>query len=75
MKMYQGMVCLAGNQIWWTWEVEDVFQKAKKGGKTAMKVCEVRMDHIAIESSHYCISTLSSRTTPRNSTSRSMTLW
>jgi len=38
MKMYQGMVALAGNQIWWTWEVEDVFHKAKKGGKTAMKV-------------------------------------
>lgn len=36
--MYQGMVALAGNQVWWTWEVEDVFHKAKKGGKTAMKV-------------------------------------
>lgn len=39
MKLYQGMICLAGNQVWWTWEVEDVFHKAKKGGKTAMKVC------------------------------------
>ena len=38
IKSYQGMVALAGNQIWWTWEVEDVFHKAKKGGKTAMKV-------------------------------------
>ena len=31
------MVCLAGNQVWWTWEVEDVFRKVKKGHKTAMK--------------------------------------
>ena len=38
MKLYQGMIVLAGNQVWWTWEVEDVFHKAKKGGKTAMKV-------------------------------------
>lgn len=31
------MVCLAGNQVWWTWEVEDVFRKVKKGAKTALK--------------------------------------
>lgn len=37
MMNYQGMVCLAGNQIWWTWEVEDVFQKVKQGQKQAMK--------------------------------------
>ena len=37
MLDYQGMVCLAGNQIWWTWEVEDVFNKVKKGHKTALK--------------------------------------
>uniref|UniRef100_A0A2C9JWZ0 AAA+ ATPase domain-containing protein n=1 Tax=Biomphalaria glabrata TaxID=6526 RepID=A0A2C9JWZ0_BIOGL len=37
MLDYQGMVCLAGNQVWWTWEVEDVFRKVKKGIKTAMK--------------------------------------
>ena len=30
MFEYQGMVILAGNQIWWTWEVEDVFNKNKK---------------------------------------------
>ena len=34
---YLGMVCLAGNQVWWTWEVEDVFEHLKKGVKTAMK--------------------------------------
>lgn len=37
MLNYQGMVALAGNQIWWTWEVEDVFRKFKKGDKMAMK--------------------------------------
>lgn len=37
MRGYQGMVCLAGNQIWWTWEVEDVFKKVKNGQKQAMK--------------------------------------
>jgi len=33
MMPYQGMVVLAGNQIWWTWEVEDVFNKV--GGARA----------------------------------------
>ena len=37
MVSYQGMVVLAGNQVWWTWEVEDVFRKVKKGDKMAMK--------------------------------------
>lgn len=27
-----GMITLAGSQIWWTWEVEDVFQRVRKGG-------------------------------------------
>ncbi|GAB1598225.1 dynein axonemal heavy chain 10 isoform X2 [Argonauta hians] len=37
MFKYLGMVCLACNQVWWTWQVEDVFNKIKKGEKTAMK--------------------------------------
>lgn len=37
MYIYQGMVVLAANQVWWTWEVEDVFRKVKKGDKMAMK--------------------------------------
>ena len=37
MHDYQGMVVLAVNQVWWTWEVEDVFQKVRKGDKRAMK--------------------------------------
>lgn len=37
MMSFQGMVVLAGNQVWWTWEVEDVFRKVKKGDKMAMK--------------------------------------
>lgn len=37
IMMYQGMVCLAANQIWWTAEVEEVFQKVARGNKRAMK--------------------------------------
>uniref|UniRef100_A0A673CHG9 Dynein axonemal heavy chain 10 n=1 Tax=Sphaeramia orbicularis TaxID=375764 RepID=A0A673CHG9_9TELE len=37
MLLYQGMVVLAANQVWWTWEVEDVFQNVKKGEKHALK--------------------------------------
>ena len=37
MYLYQCMVVLAANQVWWTWEVEDVFRKVRKGDKTAMK--------------------------------------
>ncbi|KAJ7569126.1 hypothetical protein O6H91_01G062100 [Diphasiastrum complanatum] len=32
-----GMVTLVGSQIWWTWEVEDVFQRVHDGSKNAMK--------------------------------------
>lgn len=35
--LYQGMICLAGNQTWWTAEVEEVFRKIKQGNKRAMK--------------------------------------
>ncbi len=35
-------MCLAGNQVWWTWEVEDVFQKVKAGNKQAMKEFSVK---------------------------------
>lgn len=31
------MVVLAANQVWWTWEVEDVFNQVKKGDKHALK--------------------------------------
>ncbi|XP_055618804.1 dynein axonemal heavy chain 10 isoform X2 [Toxorhynchites rutilus septentrionalis] len=37
IMLYQGMVCLAANQVWWTAEVEEVFSKVKKGNKRAMK--------------------------------------
>ncbi|XP_053509735.1 dynein axonemal heavy chain 10 isoform X2 [Ictalurus furcatus] len=37
MLDYQGMVVLAGNQVWWTWEVEDVFRKVSAGDKQALK--------------------------------------
>lgn len=32
-----GMVAIVGTQIWWTWRVEDVFDKVKEGNKYAMK--------------------------------------
>ena len=32
-----GMMALAGSQIWWTWEVTDVFDRVRKGNKLAMK--------------------------------------
>ncbi|KAH8871924.1 Dynein heavy chain 10, axonemal [Schistosoma japonicum] len=34
---YQGMVVLATNQIWWTWEIENVYHKIASGNKNAMK--------------------------------------
>ncbi|KAF8569239.1 hypothetical protein P879_02503 [Paragonimus westermani] len=37
MFHYQGMVVLATNQIWWTWEIEDVYRKISQGNKNAMK--------------------------------------
>jgi dynein heavy chain len=38
-----GMVVLAGTQIWWTWEVEDVFRRVSTGDKYAMKTLEVKL--------------------------------
>ncbi|KAL4108550.1 hypothetical protein PRIC1_000265 [Phytophthora ramorum] len=38
-----GMVSLVGSQIWWTWEVEDVFHRVKGGDKYAMKGLEGRL--------------------------------
>uniref|UniRef100_A0A7N8Y270 Dynein axonemal heavy chain 10 n=1 Tax=Mastacembelus armatus TaxID=205130 RepID=A0A7N8Y270_9TELE len=37
MFLYQGMMVLAATQVWWTWEVEDVFKNVKKGEKHALK--------------------------------------
>ncbi|XP_058060896.1 dynein axonemal heavy chain 10 [Anopheles bellator] len=37
IMLYQGMVCLAANQVWWTAEVEEVFFKVRRGNKRAMK--------------------------------------
>lgn len=53
MVQYQGMVVLAGNQVWWTWEVEDVFRKVKKGDKMAMKnyakKCHSQIDDLVVK--------------------------
>ncbi|KAL0279459.1 UNVERIFIED_CONTAM: hypothetical protein PYX00_001007 [Menopon gallinae] len=37
MLDYQGMVCLAANQVWWTAEVENVFKKISVGQHRSMK--------------------------------------
>ncbi|XP_078467787.1 dynein axonemal heavy chain 10-like [Lampetra planeri] len=37
MLPLQGMVVLAATQVWWTWEVEDMFCQIGKGQKLAMK--------------------------------------
>jgi len=39
---FQGMMVLTANQIWWTAEVENVFDKLSQGNKRAMKevMCE-----------------------------------
>lgn len=38
-----GMTTLVGSQIWWTWEVEDVFRRVRAGGKLAMKDFSVKL--------------------------------
>lgn len=43
MLDYQGMVVLAANQVWWTWEVEDVFKRLNHGEKQAMKLYATKM--------------------------------
>ncbi|GFO07644.1 dynein heavy chain 10, axonemal [Plakobranchus ocellatus] len=48
MLDYQGMVCLAASQVWWTWETEDVFRKLKVGVKTALKDYAKKM-HMQID--------------------------
>lgn len=37
IKNQIGMVALVGTQIWWTFQVEDVFRRVKEGDKHAMK--------------------------------------
>jgi dynein heavy chain len=37
LKQYLGMVGVTASQVWWSWEVEDVFRKIKSGNKLAMK--------------------------------------
>jgi len=64
MYWFQGMVILAANQVWWTWEVEDTFMKVKKGdkmglknyskklhsqiGEVVVKVCNVHCNHCIV---------------------------
>ncbi|XP_061673976.1 dynein axonemal heavy chain 10-like [Syngnathoides biaculeatus] len=43
MLLFLGMVVLATNQVWWTWEVEDVFNNLKLGDKHALKNYATKM--------------------------------
>ncbi|TPP59989.1 Dynein heavy chain 10 axonemal [Fasciola gigantica] len=53
MFSYQGMVVLATNQIWWTWEIEDVFRKISGGHKNALKdyseMLQKQLDEIVVK--------------------------
>lgn len=40
----QGMVVLAASQIWFTWEVEDVFRSFKQGNRAAMKEFDKKLE-------------------------------
>ena len=40
---YIGQAGIMGSQIWWTWEVEDVFRKVGEGDKFAMKNFEKKL--------------------------------
>ena len=59
MYDYQGMVIMATNQVWWTWEVEDVFRKVKKGDKMAMKNYAKKLhgqiDDLVVQVSEGCV--------------------
>lgn len=38
------MVVLAASQIWFTWEVEDVFRSFKTGNRSAMKEYDKKLE-------------------------------
>lgn len=67
---YQGMVVLATNQIWWTWEVEDVFKKVQKGNKTAMKIyskqLHAQLEEVVVEVYIYIYTYFNSNQTETN---------
>lgn len=45
MMLYQGMMVLAANQVWWTWELEDAFESMEKGDKDAVKNFSKKVHH------------------------------
>lgn len=49
---YQGMIVLVTNQVWWTWEIEDVYRKISQGSRNAMKdyakMLQTQLDDIVI---------------------------
>lgn len=57
---YQGMICLAANQVWWTAEVEEVFARVRRGNKRAMKEYlqeqNRQLDELVLKGKAYCCS-------------------
>ncbi|TGZ71294.1 hypothetical protein CRM22_002727 [Opisthorchis felineus] len=41
---FQGMVVIAASQIWFTWEIEDVFRSFKQGNRSAMKEYDKKLE-------------------------------
>ena len=42
IKEQLGMITLVGSQIWWTWEVQNVFKAIREGDKLAMRKCGLK---------------------------------
>jgi hypothetical protein len=38
LKQHLGMCVIASETVWWSWRVEDTFEKVKAGNKKGMKL-------------------------------------
>jgi hypothetical protein len=38
MQQHPGMCVIASETVWWSWRVEDTFDKVKNGNKKGMKI-------------------------------------
>ena len=66
-----GMMALVGSQIWWTWEVTDVFERVRAGNKLAMKAVRRVSSRTSSWSSPRWSAATSTRSTAKRSTSSS----
>ena len=49
VKKYHGMIVLSCCKVWWTFQIEDAFQKVKKGKKGAVKELSAKLSQQLIE--------------------------